>query len=469
MSGTSSVPPLVFSATGPVAPDESAILAGVQADMNAAFGGNLNPQLSSPQGQLAQSQTAIIGDKNDQLLAVVAGVDPATSSGRLQDGIARIYFLTRNPAQPTTVIATCGGLTGTLIPVGARAQAADGNIYLCTQAGTIGATGTVALTFACMVTGPIACPAGSLNAIYQSIAGWDTVTNADAGVIGNVVESRTAFEQRRQATVEGNSFGSIGAIIGAVAKVPNVLDFYGYDNSTNSNATVGGVTISANSIYICVAGGATSDVAQAIWSKKGPGASYAGNTTVTVYDSNPLYSAPIPYTVKYQIPADLAIFFVVTIKNSSFVPSNARALIGQALLAGISGSDGGPRARIGTELFASRFYAGIAALGSWAQIVSVLIGSNANPAATFTGTIAGTSLTVSGIGGTISVGQFVQGTGVLAGTTIVSGSGTSWVVSQAQTIASEAMSGVTVSDNDVAVNINQIPTFDPADVTLVLV
>ena len=52
MPTSSSVPAIVFSATGLVLPDESAILAGVQADMNAAFGGNMNAGLSTPQGQL---------------------------------------------------------------------------------------------------------------------------------------------------------------------------------------------------------------------------------------------------------------------------------------------------------------------------------------------------------------------------------------------------------------------------------
>lgn len=469
MSGTSSVPPLVFTATGPVAPDESAILAGVQADIDAAFGGGLNPGLSTPQGQIAQSDTAIIGDKNDQMLAVVAGVDPATSSGRFQDGIGRIYFLTRNPALPTTVTATVGGLTGVKIPVGARAQATDGNIYLCTQAGTIGVSGTVSLTFACMVTGPIACPAGSLNSIYQSIFGWETITNPSDGVVGNVVESRAAFEARREATVEGNSFGSIGAITGAVAKVPGVLDFYGYDNGTNASVNVGGQTIGANSIYICVAGGASQDIAQAILSKKGPGASYTGATSVTALDSNPLYSAPIPYTVKYQIPDDLPILFAVSIKSSTLGPSNALALIQGAIAAAFFGADGGPRPRIGTELFASRFYAGIAGLGGWAQIISVLVGSPLSPGASFTGTISGTALTVSGVTGTIAVGQTVVGAGVAAGTLIASGSGTSWVVSISQTVPSEAMTGVLASLNDLSVQTNQIPTFDPANVSLTLV
>lgn len=59
---------------------------------------------------------------------------------------------------------------------------------------------------------------------------------------------------------------------------------------------------------------------------------------------------------------------------------------------------------------------------------------------TFTGSITGTALTVSGVTGTIAVGQTLFGAGVTAGTTITAGSGTAWTVSASQTVASEAMS-----------------------------
>lgn len=58
---------------------------------------------------------------------------------------------------------------------------------------------------------------------------------------------------------------------------------------------------------------------------------------------------------------------------------------------------------------------------------------------TFTGAISGTTLTVSGVTGTIAIGQTLFGAGVTAGTTITAGSGTSWTVSAAQTVSAEPM------------------------------
>jgi hypothetical protein len=385
MSGTSSVPLPTFGTSGFLMPLESAILAGVQADYNAAFGGNLDPGLSTPQGQLASSTAAIIADNYATFLFYTSQCDPAFAQGRMQDGIARIYFLSRNPAQPTSVQALCTGLVNTPIPTGALAKASDGNTYSCTAGGTIPVSGNITLPFACILTGPIACPAGSLSTIYRTVPGWDQITNVADGVVGNDVESRAAFEYRRGLSVAVNSIGTLAAIIAAVLAVPNVLDAYATENPTASAATIGGVSIAAHSVYVAVAGGDPQAVAEAIWTKKAPGCGYVGNTTLTVTDDNSGYALPYPtYSVTFQTPAALPIFFAVSIANNINVPSTATAQIQAAILAAFAGADGGSRARIGATVYASRFYAGIAALGAWAEIVSLLIGTttgNANTVA----------------------------------------------------------------------------------------
>lgn len=468
---TTNVPSPTFGPTGFVLPAESAILAGVMEDINAAFGGVLDQSLTTPQGQLAQSETAIIGDANNQFIYISNQVDPAFSSGRFQDGIGNIYFLTRLPAQPTTLQIACVGLVNVPIPVGAQIQDTSGNVYACTTAGTIPAGGTITLPFACLTTGPIAVPASNAVSIFQAIPGWDTVTCL-SGLIGRTVESRAAFELRRQQSVALNSVGMLDSILGAVLNVPGVVDAFVIDNPTGTAATVGGVVLGANSVYVAVAGSyAPLAVAQAIWSKKPPGCAYTGNTSETVVDPNPLYSTPPSYTVKFQAAVNTPIFFSVTIKNSTSVPSNALALIQGAIDTAFSGQDSGVVPRIGSEIFASRFYSDIALLGAWAQIISLQIGCGNVPSVTFSGSISGTTLTVASVtSGSLSIGQFIadaSGT-IVSGTQITAGSGTSWTVSIMQTVASETMFGVVPNQNDVTMNINQEPTFAAANVLLTL-
>ena len=65
--------------------------------------------------------------------------------------------------------------------------------------------------------------------------------------------------------------------------------------------------------------------------------------------------------------------------------------------------------------------------------------------ATFTGSISGTALTTSSPTGTITIGMTITGGTVSAGTTIVSGSGTSWVVNNSQTVVSSSLTGTGAS------------------------
>ncbi|CAB3854510.1 hypothetical protein LMG26858_01890 [Achromobacter anxifer] len=380
MPNISQVPRVQFTPEGLVLPKESAILAGVQSDMDAAFGGGLNPALETPQGQLASSTTAIIGNKNNEFAAYVNQVDPAYAQGRMQDAIGRIYFLDRKPGAPTAVIATCTGLAGVRIPVGARAQAVDGNLYLCTEAGTIPASGRIDLPFACAVDGPVECAPGALNQIYQAIPGWDSVLNADAGTAGSDVESRAEFEERRRQSVALNARGSLPAIYANVANVEGVIDAYVTENNLSAPQTVGGVVLRPHSIWVAVAGGEAADIADAIWRKKSNGADYNGNTSYKIEDKEG-YTYPYPsYVVTWETPAALPVRFAVQLADNPALPSDIVALTRQAIVNAFNGVDGGQRARIGSTIYASRFYAAISALSPAVSILSLLLGS-ATPSA----------------------------------------------------------------------------------------
>jgi hypothetical protein len=383
MTGTA-VPAIQFTPNGVVLPTDAAILAGVQSDQQRAFGGNLSLSLSSPQGQLAQSLAAVVSDKNAEIAEIVNQVDPANAAGVMQDAIGAIYFMKRIAASGTLVAGTCSGLAGTVIPAGAIAQDTAGNQYQLLSAVTIGSSGSVVGQFQCLTTGPIACPIDSLTTIYKAISGWESVTNATAGVPGVDEESRADFELRRQNSVGVNALNSIQSVLAAVLAVPNVIDAYVTDNSTNATVNTGPTAypIVGNSIYVAVAGGAAADVAKAIWSKKSLGCAYNGGTSY-VYTDESTGVMPYPtYTVKWQTPTSVPIFFAVTLVNNTSVPANITQLVQDAILAAFNGQDGGTRARIGSTLYAGRYFAGISAIGNGVELLSIGIGTAADPTAT---------------------------------------------------------------------------------------
>lgn len=378
MASPSSVPKLKFTTAGVTVPAETDVLAGVQADMNAAFGGGLNPALETPQGQLASSQAAIIGDKNNEIAYFVNQVDPQYSDGRFQDAIGRIYFLTRKPATATAVTATLTGLPGTVVPAGTLAQDTSGNTYACSADATIAVTGTVNAEFQNIQTGPIPCAAGTLTQVYQAVPGWDAITNAADGTLGNNVESRADFEYRRKNSVALNGKGTPSAIYAEVFALPGVLDVYVKDNPSGETVLTGPTNypLLPHSVYVAAVGGTDADVAAAIWRKKDVGCDYNGNTSVTVTDESG-YNYPQPtYVVKFERPAALPVKFAVQLVNDVSLPSNIVTLVKTAIIARFNGTDGTTRERIGSLILASRYYGAVVSAAPNVSLISVLIGTS---------------------------------------------------------------------------------------------
>ena len=398
MSATS-VPPIVWTPEGVVLPTDAAILAGRQADINTAFGGGVNPALSTPQGQIASSDSAIISDKNSAIAYIANQVDPQYSEGRFQDAIGRIYFMTRNPATSTVVIATIGGLPGTYIPAGVLALDTSGNTYQLLSAVTIGSGGTIPAEFANLATGPIACAPGTLTQIYRAVPGWDTVTNSkeimtvlaettpgSAGILGSDVESSQAFELRRKNSVAANSHGTTDAIFAAVYAVANVLNCYVIDNPSGNTVNYGATNypLAPHSIFVAVVGGNSAAIAQAIWQFKDSGCGY--NTangegtaqTITVYDTK--YAAPQPaYNVSFLVPGNTPVYLAVTIANSSSLPSDYVALIQNAIIAQFNGENGNTPTGIASLILASSFYAAVLNAVPGVTLISILVGLTSSP------------------------------------------------------------------------------------------
>jgi len=354
------VPDVTITENGLSVPDIADVLAGRLTDMSTALGGGASQSLSSPQGQIAQSDTEIIAQEYDKLLCLFNQINPDFSTGRFQDGIGRIYFMERIAAQGTVVTATCIGQVGTTIPAGSTAVDTSGYIYQSIDNAVIPSSGSVDVQFVNTTTGPIPCAAGSLNQIYRAVSGWDAVNNISPGVVGVDVESRIAFETRRRQSVARNSRNQDASTLAALLATDGVLDAYVWSNRTAETVNKGTTNfpILAHSVYICVYGGADTDVAESIFNTYNPGANMNGNTTFTVYD-NVNYMPPYPsYVMQWQKASPTRVYFKVNVDASLNPPSDITKQVKEMIVTVFNGGyEGIGKSRIGSTINAGKYYA----------------------------------------------------------------------------------------------------------------
>ncbi len=390
------VPLPQFTNAGLTVPTEPEILAGVFSDWVSAFaasGQALNTELTTPQGQLAQSQSYMLAQLNARLAQLIANVDPLTASGAFQDALGKIYFLTRQGATYATVTASVTGVAGQTLPAGAQVRSTDGSIWASTTAATFNSSGVATVEFRAVVAGEgPAVGVGGLS-IYQQQPGWETVYNASISVPGVDVESRQAFESRRAESVNIGGRGTAAAVRAAVANVTGVSDVYVYNNGSDSAISYGATNypIPAHSISVTVAGGDSADIALAIHSKLDAGCGLptsAGlGTLVTQFiQDTENYVEPYPqYLIRFVRPAPTTVYVRVSVANLPTLPSNyvqvVQRAVANAITDGFSTRDGSiavSRARIGGQIVAAAYFAPILELGNIMPI-SITIGFTANP------------------------------------------------------------------------------------------
>ena len=360
---------LIFNPeTGLHAPDTADIRAAEAADWTAAFADPEKPPLDTeavtPAGQLVDSETAIIEDKNAQVLYLANQFNPKVADGRWQDGLGHIYFIERQMETPSLVTLTLTGLSGTVIPAGALARTADNLTLAAVSEAVIGADGTAQAVFAAQEPGPIQIPAHAVSAVVTTIPGWDTVDNAAAGVPGRLRETRSEFERRRYDSVAANAHGTVAALYGTYGNIDGVADLVILENISSAPVLEWGVTVPAHGVYISVYGGEDAAVAEAIYRKKDAGCDTGGNTQVRYTDATVQnYRGGVTYTYNIERPAPLPFAVQVTIRKTASTPASIIDDVKTAVLADFNGQAGKDRVRLAAVCYASRFYCPIMSAG----------------------------------------------------------------------------------------------------------
>ena len=368
-----------FNASTGLSADSTAdIRQAIVDDWNAIFSdeeATLNTESESPAGQIIDSQAVLVTAKDSALLELMNQFNPKTASGIWQDALGAIYFLARKTAQPTVVTCQVTGLQGTSIPAGSIIENDDGVRLKSIGAVTIGSSGTADVEFRTIDTGVIPIGVGTCNKIITVIAGWDTVTNAVAGVLGQVLESRSSFEARRSLSVAQNSHGSRLSLQGALYSLEGVLDCLVLENKTDQTVTIQGVSLISHSVAICIYGGLDADIAEMIYNKLDAGCGTNGDTSVTYVSDDTAVNT-------YQIvrPEATDIYVNVEINKTASTPNTVVDDIKNAVLNDFLGNDensGNVRRGCGQTIYASSFSVATIKTAGVSDLVSITIGKSA--------------------------------------------------------------------------------------------
>jgi len=349
---------LEFDESGVIVPTAQEIRADWVARISSIFSVadpdiQVNTDPDQPLGQLIDAIVAEIIAKNSEISFLASQYSRKQATGSFLDALNSLYFLDRKAAASTVVQCTCTGLAGTVIPFGAMVSDLDGRRFRCLTATEIGASGTALVDFSAVEVGALDVQAQTVTRIITTVPGWDSVTNLTAGVRGRVRESDAEFRVRAAESVAYNSHGTVDAIRAAVAALDGVIDVEVLENATNAAVTQWGISIPAHSVAVCVEGGESADLAQAIYEKKSSGCGTSGNTTVT-------YQIPQGATYSYSILRPTATTLSVKVIFASAIPEAEQDAVRSAILADANGEGSLPRIGLAQRLYASRFWQAIA-------------------------------------------------------------------------------------------------------------
>lgn len=320
MTITSTAPTL--TAEGITAPTYAEILDFIQQAYYTIFGPDVYLAPDSQDGQLIGIMAAAIHDANTTAIQVYNAFSPSTAAGTGLSSIVKQNGIARATPTNSTVTLRIVGTSGIQIVNGV---AQDGDRIRWNLPGTVDIplAGFIDVTATAAVAGATQAAIGTITTILTPQLGWQSVTNTDAAIAGAPIESDAALRARQSVSVAQPSQSPLVGVIGAVAAVPGVTRYTGYENPTGS---VGSNSIPAHSIAIVAEGGDSTAIAEAIANHKTIGAGMAGTTLVVVQDLFGVYR-----TIKFYPVTEVRIVIAITVTPINGYTATIGASIQQAL------------------------------------------------------------------------------------------------------------------------------------------
>jgi uncharacterized phage protein gp47/JayE len=266
------------------------IVDDLEAGLRSIYGADINLDQNSPDGQMVGIFAQAAYDLRELAVTVNAFFDPDQALGAILDQRVALNNIARGGGTFTTVGITIivdrtvdlQGLDenyNDLDATGFTVQDDAGNQFILVDSVTLTA-GTHTLNFRAKELGAVLTTIATITNQTTIVLGVVSVNNASAALeVGQDEETDAALRVRRQKSVALASFGYLNGLEGAILNLDGVSDAKIYENVTNVTDADG---IPAHGVWVIVEGGANSDIANLIYSKKSYGANMKGGVEINI-------------------------------------------------------------------------------------------------------------------------------------------------------------------------------------------
>lgn len=276
-----------LTADGLSVPRESEIVSELQAAFSAAFGAELNVDVTNPDsiagrliGILAEREAAI----GELAQAVYASRRRSGAVGEALDVLAELRGIDRNGATRTSATVTLVGTPGAIVSRGTRYATDSAVEYVQSETVTLDGSGDGTATVLADVAGAVPLLANGITTIVTAVAGLSSATNASAGVTGRDEELDAPLRVRLDGAgaVAGSSTrASIAAALGDLDYLSHVVVRENDTETTDSD----GVPRQYLAIVIYPTPDDDTEIGELVLARKGDGTGTYGSTTIDALDS----------------------------------------------------------------------------------------------------------------------------------------------------------------------------------------
>ena len=297
------------------------LLQTLQNDFKNIYGEDVLLDSSTPDGQWLNILVQKGVDVRGLLTQLYNSFNPNNTQGSLLDQRCAINNVFRKAGTFTTVtvnVVTDRALTlqglddnyNNPEATGYTIQDNEGNRFILVNTTTL-STGSNSLLFRSETLGGVVVLPNTLTTPVTIVLGVVSVNNpTTANAIGTVEELDEELKVRRRQSVTISSFGYLNGLQAALLQLPGVTDAKVYENYTSSTDANG---TPAHCIWVVIDGGAISDIAETIYSRKCPGTNMRGNITYTITtDAQTQFIAKwdnatvTPFYIKFNIKPTVA-------------------------------------------------------------------------------------------------------------------------------------------------------------------